>query len=46
MKNQRLYKKPETKKAAQLGKESHRKPKKANKKIGAHHSHSEDEENS
>ncbi|MGE5087256.1 MAG: hypothetical protein ACM3MG_13200 [Bacillota bacterium] len=44
MKNQNLYRKPETKKAAQIGKESGRKPKKANKKLGAHHSHEPKEE--
>lgn len=37
MKNQRRYKTPATKKASQLGRESQRKPKKASKKLGAHH---------
>ncbi|QLY26409.1 MULTISPECIES: hypothetical protein [unclassified Bdellovibrio] len=42
MKNQRLYKTVETKKASKLGKESQRKPKKATTKLGAHHVFEED----
>ncbi|MDG0816503.1 hypothetical protein [Bdellovibrio svalbardensis] len=39
MKNQRRYKRSESKKAAQRGLVSGRKPKKASLKLGAHHFH-------
>jgi hypothetical protein len=44
MKNQKLYKTLETKKASQLGKDSQRTPKKATKKLGAHHAPAEEDD--
>ena len=43
MKNQKLYNTVESKKSSKLGKESQRKPKKASKKLGAHHAFEEQE---